>query len=78
MKYICNVIDGDNVKHVIETSAGNVEVVFGKHEYNKYKSYLFKDVKIRDDSFNVNASNQPFSTILLACELVKFIRENGH
>ncbi len=75
MKYICSVKDGDLIRHVIETTTGNVEVTYGRHNYNKYDSYLFKGVEVREGDFNIDAHNKPFSTILLACELVKFIRE---
>lgn len=75
MKYICNVKDGDLVKHVIETSAGNLEVSYGHHDYTKTNEWRFKGVTIGED-YQIQASDKSLSEIVLAIELVKFIKEN--
>lgn len=77
MKYICNVKEGKLIKHIIEISGKNVEVTDGVHDYTKIEGYQYNDVEINKETLNVRASNKSLAEIVLACELVKFIKECG-
>ena len=76
MKYICNVKYDKLIKHVIETSTGNLEVTEGKYPHGEKRiEYKFKGIRIDKVDFNINACDKGLSEIVLACELVKFIKE---
>ena len=62
-------------RHVIELDNGKSVDVDDKMEYSeKFVERKFKRITINPD-YTISASNEPFTTILLAVELVKFIDE---
>jgi len=69
---------GDTVelyRHVIELDNGkSVDVDDELDYYKKFVERKFKRITINPD-YTISANNEPFTTILLAVELVKFIDE---
>ena len=80
MKYITQVKDGSDIKHIVEVNGKNVEVIeIGKPESygNKQGQSVFtaKGISVaKDFSFNEGSSNYiHLSSVVLAIELVRFV-----
>tara|TARA_R110000824_G_scaffold139563_1_gene304729 strand:- start:10063 stop:10335 length:273 start_codon:yes stop_codon:yes gene_type:complete len=82
LKYITSVIDGRNIKHIVEVNGKNVEVVqvgelenYGNRKGNPYFSVnninVSKDFNFRNANGNSDYSN--LATVVYSIELVRFV-----
>ena len=81
MKYITQVMDGNDTKHIVEVEGKNVEVIhLSKSEsYGNKKdtfSFVAKGIKISSDlQFKVDSSYDftHLAQVVIAIELVRFV-----
>ena len=82
MKYITNVKDGRDIKHIVEVNGKNIEVIQSS-ESEKYgnrggeRVFIANYIKVAKDFSFINASgNSDFvdlARVVLAIELVRFV-----
>ena len=80
MKYITNVMSGNDVKHIVEVDGKNVEVI-QKKEPQSYgnrkgeRAFLANGLKVTKDlHFNEGSSDYiHLAQVVLAVELVRFV-----
>lgn len=80
MKYITQVKDGSDIKHIVEVNGKNVEVIeLGKVESygdkQSEKVFEYQGIKIAKDlTFKTNSSDYlHLAKIILSIELVRFV-----